>query len=181
MDVLGPFSPLAISNGLQAFLQTGGAVLVVIMAATFALWALIVERYWYFWTGHAVLVDQARREWNDRGDHASWHAHQIRRGLIGSVRLRAEQNLSLIKGLVAIAPLLGLLGTVTGMVEVFDVMAATGASNARLMAAGVSKATIPTMAGMVVSITGLFFSSLLDRRAKREVQKVADSLEIRHA
>lgn len=181
MNVLGSFSPLAIINGLHAFLQTGGPVLAVIMAATFALWALIVERYWYFWTGHAAIADRACREWADRADHASWHAHQIRRALIGAVQLQAEQNLGLIKGLVAVAPLLGLLGTVTGMVEVFDVMAVTGASNARLMAAGVAKATIPTMAGMVVSITGLFFSSLLNRRARREIQQITDNLEIRHA
>jgi len=181
MDFLEAFNPIVVYNGLQNFLQTGGNVLVVIMALTFALWALIVERYWYFWTGHGDVVKKATGNWEERSDHQSWHAHQIRRALIGDVRLSVEQNLGLIKGLVAIAPLLGLLGTVTGMVEVFDVMAFTGSSNARLMAAGVSKATIPTMAGMVVSITGLFFSSLLDRRAKREIQQIADNLEIGHA
>ena len=78
--------------------------------------------------------------------------------------------------MVAIAPLLGLLGTVTGMVEVFDVMAFTGSSNARAMAAGVSKATIPTMAGMVASLSGLYFSSALERRAKRSMQRVSDDM-----
>jgi biopolymer transport protein ExbB len=61
---------------------------------------------------------------------------------------------------------------------VFDVMAATGSGNARAMASGVSKATIPTMAGMVASISGLYFSTALDRRSRREVQKVADELVI---
>jgi len=80
--------------------------------------------------------------------------------------------------MVAIAPLLGLMGTVTGMVEVFDVMAITGSSNARGMSAGVSKATIPTMAGMVVALSGMFFSADLERRAKRKVQQLGDHLEI---
>ena len=84
----------------------------------------------------------------------------------------------MIKTLVAIAPLLGLLGTVTGMIEVFDVMALSGSSNARLMAGGVFKATIPTMAGMVAALSGLFFSSQLDRRSKRETAQFADSLEV---
>jgi len=181
MDFLEALNPIVVFNGLQNFLQTGGNVLVAIMAVTFVLWALIVERYWYFWAGHGSIVKRAKNDWGARHDHSSWHAHQIRRGIIGDVQLSVEQNLGLIRGLVAIAPLMGLLGTVTGMVEVFDVMAFTGSSNARLMAAGVSKATIPTMAGMVVSITGLFFSSVLDRRAKREIQQVADGLEIRHA
>ena len=48
----------------------------------------------------------------------------------------------MIKTLMAVLPLLGLLGTVTGMVQVFDVMAITGTGNARLMAGGVSAATI---------------------------------------
>lgn len=181
MNFLDSLNPMVIYNGLMTFLQTGGNVLIVIMAVTFVLWALIIERYWYFWTSHGGITKKARKQWEERRDHKSWYAHQIRRGIIGDVRLSVEQNLGMIRGLVAIAPLLGLLGTVTGMVEVFDVMAFTGSSNARLMAAGVSKATIPTMAGMVVSIVGLFFSSLLDRRAKREIQAVADSLEITHA
>ena len=71
-----------------------------------------------------------------------------------------------IKTLVAAAPLFGLLGTVTGMVEVFDVMAITGSSNARAMAAGISKATLPTMSGMVASLSGLFFIAQLESRSK---------------
>ena len=63
----------------------------------------------------------------------------------------------------ALCPLLGLLGTVTGMIEVFDVMAFTGTGNPRLMAGGISKATLPTMTGLVISITGLFAITFLER------------------
>ena len=83
-----------------------------------------------------------------------------------------------IKTLVAAAPLFGLLGTVTGMVEVFDVMAITGSSNARAMAAGISKATLPTMSGMVASLSGLFFIAQLESRSKREISYVADNLSL---
>ena len=54
--------------------------------------------------------------------------------------------------------MLGLLGTVTGMIEVFDVMAISGSGNARGMAGGVSQATLPTMAGMVAALSGMIFS-----------------------
>lgn len=158
---------------LIGFLETGGDVLVVIMAVTFVLWALIVERFWYFGKEFRKVKKQALTDWKNRRDHESWYARQIRRGLIGSVQLKMQKNLGMIKGLVAVAPLLGLLGTVTGMLEVFDVMALTeDDSNTRAMAAGVSEATITTMAGMVVSITGLAFSSLLDRRANNEMRQV---------
>jgi biopolymer transport protein ExbB len=74
----------------------------------------------------------------------------------------------------------GLLGTVTGMIEVFDVMASTGSGNARGMAAGVSKATLPTMAGMVAALSGMLFSIQLERFARDESERVADSLEVVH-
>jgi biopolymer transport protein ExbB len=48
------------------------------------------------------------------------------------------------------------------------------------MSGGVSKATIPTMAGMVVALSGLFFSQELERRARQRVQHLSDELEIHH-
>ena len=81
------------------------------------------------------------------------------------------------KALVALAPLLGLMGTVTGMIEVFEIMAITDGADAKAMSAGVSRATIPTMAGMVASLSGILFTSGMDRRAARAVQEVDDRLE----
>ena len=80
--------------------------------------------------------------------------------------------------LVAAAPLLGLLGTVTGMVEVFDVMAITGSSNARAMAAGISKATLPTMAGMVTSLSGIFFIAQIESKTRKAIANVEDELPL---
>ncbi len=85
----------------------------------------------------------------------------------------------MIKTLVALCPLLGLLGTVTGMIEVFEVMAFSGTGNARSMAAGVSKATIPTMAGMVAALSGVFAATLLARYAHREVERLRAELTTR--
>ena len=69
-------------------------------------------------------------------------------------------------------------GTVTGMVAVFDVMAITNGADAKAMSAGVSRATIPTMAGMVASLSGILFTSGMDRRVNRSVQQVEDAMEI---
>jgi biopolymer transport protein ExbB len=76
----------------------------------------------------------------------------------------------------AVLPLLGLLGTVTGMIQVFDVMALTGTGNARLMAGGVSAATIPTMSGLVAALSGLYLVTYLEQRAAAEVDHVGDLL-----
>ncbi|MBL4596020.1 MAG: MotA/TolQ/ExbB proton channel family protein [Robiginitomaculum sp.] len=171
-------NPSVALENLQQFLEMGGDVLLIIMFATFFMWAFILERLAYYQFAHGKVAQRAFNIWGAREDHKSWTAHMVREQLISEVRQKTEQNMSLVKTLVAIAPLLGLLGTVTGMIEVFDVMAATGSSNVRAMSAGVSKATIPTMAGMVAALSGLIFTNRLERRGLRETRKVADGLEL---
>jgi biopolymer transport protein ExbB len=158
------------------FLESGGGVLLAIFVVTFLMWTLILERYWFF---GAVARGEAQRvidEWRARSDRSSWYAHQIRRAMISRTSIDLNRTIPLIKCLVALCPLLGLLGTVTGMVEVFDVMAMAGSGNPRAMASGVSRATIPTMAGMVAAISGFIFSVQLERRARGEVDRIADHL-----
>lgn len=164
---------------LQAFLDRGGPVLLVIMGATFIMWALILERLFYFRFAQKSVADEALSEWRSRSDHGSAYAHWIRDKLISEIRQKAEMNVGLTKAFVALAPLLGLLGTVTGMVEVFDIMAITDGADAKAMSAGVSRATIPTMAGMVASLSGILFTSNMDRTVDRSVQRVADEMELK--
>jgi biopolymer transport protein ExbB len=78
--------------------------------------------------------------------------------------------------LIAICPLLGLLGTVTGMIAVFDVMTVSGSGNARAMAGGVSMATVPTMAGMVAALSGVYFGTWLEHKAQTEAENLEDLL-----
>lgn len=168
---------------LQSFLERGGPVLLVIMFATFVMWALILERTFYFNFGHKAVENRILKRWNEwtqtSGKHNSavW-SEWFRDKLVSEVRQQAEQNVSLTKAMVALAPLLGLLGTVTGMVEVFDIMALSSGSDAQAMSGGVSRATIPTMAGMVASLSGIIFTSSMDTTVSRKVQAVADKLEI---
>ncbi len=171
-------NPKIAYEGLQEFLGMGGIVLIPIMVATFFMWTFIMERYSYYYFAHKPLKKRLMSEWHSRNNSRSWRSRAIRDDLISQVKAKTDQNIGIIKTLVAIAPLLGLLGTVTGMINVFDVMALSGSSNARLMAGGVFQATIPTMAGMVSALSGLYFSNQLDRRSKRETAHFADMLEI---
>ena len=168
-----------ILDPISQFMARGGDVLWAILAVTFLMWALILERFWYFRTGHRQLVDQVVASWDSREDTSSWYAHRIRDALISQVKESLEASVPIIKTLVALCPLLGLLGTVTGMISVFDVMSISGSGNARGMAAGVSKATLPTMAGMVAALSGLFFSNIIERYVEQESERVADHL-VRH-
>ena len=165
-------------NGLQEFMGTGGPVLFWIMLLAFAMWTFIFERMAYYLFAHKPTKTRLKNEWDARTDKSSWMALAIRDELVSQIKEKTETNVGIIKTLVALAPLLGLLGTVTGMIEVFDVMALSGSSNARLMAGGVFKATIPTMAGMVVALFGLYFSTVLPRWSTRETARFSDELQI---
>jgi biopolymer transport protein ExbB len=171
-------SEIAVYTDVRDFIETGGDVLLAVAAVTFGMWVLILERYWFFGWVHPKLANRIQNEWDERLDKQSWHAHQIRQLLLTEVDLEIDRGLLIIKSLVALCPMLGLIGTVTGMIEVFDVMALAGSGNVRGMAGGVSRATLPTMAGMVAALSGLIFSVQLERRARRESQQMFDRLAV---
>jgi len=176
MDLIYYYLPAL--ETIRDFMELGGNVLFVIGFLTLFMWILVVERLIYLRTGHKRLAAKALMLWEGRSDHGSWNAHQIRSRLISQVSAQVERNIPLIQTCVALCPLLGLLGTVTGMVEVFEVMAISGSGNPRSMASGVSKATIPTMAGMVAALSGVAMATYLQRKAGRERELLADNLFI---
>lgn len=165
---------------VRDFVEQGGDVLLVIAFTTAVMWSMIYERVWYFRAGHKAELSRIRKIWIARAEHSSWEASSIRRMLVSDVRLKLERRLGPIDTLVKICPMLGLLGTVTGMIEVFDVMAVSGSGNARGMAGGVSKATLPTMAGMVAALSGMLLVIQLKRYAMSEADRVNDTLETDH-
>jgi biopolymer transport protein ExbB len=134
---------------IRSFFEAGGNVLWAIFVVTMLMWTLIIERIWFFRTVLPGEIDKRKQEWEGRQDQRSWRAQRIRAMLISEM---------------------------TGMIQVFNVMAVAGTSNARLMAGGVSAATIPTMAGLVAALSGYYFASWLQRRADDEIKKVSDLL-----
>ena len=165
-------------EAIREFLDSGGIILSAIAVMIFVMWLMILERILYALSGHKKMKKSLINTWQARGERASWNAEQIRQAFVARAKLRLDQNLPLITTFVALCPLMGLLGTVTGMIEVFDVMAISGGGNVRSMASGVSKATIPTMAGMVGALSGVFANTWLQRNAKREIELLEDSLEL---
>jgi biopolymer transport protein ExbB len=162
------------------FMERGGDVLYGIAFVIFLLWLFILERIVYFSFSHRPLLSSAINEWEQRKERKSWSAHQIRQDLIISIEDSLENNMSTIKMLVGLCPLFGLLGTVSGMIDVFEIMSFVGSGSPKAMAAGISKATIPTMAGMVGALTGVFGQSLLDRYIKRQKTILENKMTFDH-
>jgi biopolymer transport protein ExbB len=96
--------------------------------------------------------------------------------MISRLNASMSANLPLMRVLVPLSPLLGLIGTVSGMMEVFDSMALRGSADARTMASGVSHAMICTMSGLAVSISGLFPVHYFNSRIRRETELLNDRL-----
>ncbi|MDH3509971.1 MAG: MotA/TolQ/ExbB proton channel family protein [Gammaproteobacteria bacterium] len=167
-------------ESVRNFLELGGPVLTLIGWVIFGMWALIAERLMYFATDLKTLGASIQERWEARSERRSWNAQQIREAMISDFSMSANRSVGVVQTLVALCPLLGLMGTVTGMIEVFDVMALSGSGNARSMASGVSRATIPTMAGMVGALSGVFLVTMLTRRVQREVETLEEALVADH-
>ncbi len=167
----------SIFDSVGHFLDSGGIVLKVILFVSIGLWCLIAERLLYFRLNYPKDRQVWLEQWESRVDKSSYDAHNIRNFIISEAKLTMGKSLTIIKMLIALCPLLGLLGTVTGMIHVFDVMAVTGTGNARAMASGISLATIPTMSGMVIAIAGLYFSKTIEERVSDETHHLADLLK----
>ena len=85
-----------------------------------------------------------------------------------------ERNLSPLGKVAAIAPLLGLLGTVIGMIKVFTAIMIEGTGNAGVLAGGISEALITTAAGLTVAIPALVFHRFFERRVDSLVVEMED-------
>lgn len=92
---------------------------------------------------------------------------QLLNALLEKQAAAMERSVPTILVLAAAAPLLGLLGTVTGMISTFDAISQVGTGNPRPLAAGISEALITTQCGLAVAIPGLIMGTYLNRRVQR--------------
>lgn len=167
---------MEIWESVRDFIATGGDVLYIVAAVLVIMWVMMLERYLFLLTVFPSIRKTVIANWEARADTTSWYAHRIREAWISEASEKLDARMILIKTMVAMCPLVGLLGTVTGMIQVFETMGNQGTGNPRLMAEGISMATIPTMSGMVAAISGVFFSARLEAKVKLAKEGLVDSL-----
>ncbi|HET7307779.1 MAG TPA: MotA/TolQ/ExbB proton channel family protein [Gammaproteobacteria bacterium] len=172
------FSHIPLLDSIAYLAGQGGTLVLWIFATGVLLWTLTAERTWYFWRVLPKEKAAVRAEWDAREDHTSWCARQIREGLISRLNVSMTKGHPVLSVLVAMAPLIGLVGTVTGMLQVFSSMSILGTADARAMAAGVSAAMINTMTGLAVAVSGLYPVYYFRSRATRETEQLADELSV---
>ena len=97
---------------------------------------------------------------------------EIMDSLRASHEMFVKQDVGTIAMLAGIAPLLGLLGTVCGMIKTFSVIAEFGTGNAKALAGGISEALLTTQTGLVVAVPGLFLATFLARRSNGMLERM---------
>lgn len=182
---------------LEEYFRTGGIIMVPLALVSLAMWLLIVDRTLFFRRLHRKNMN-SQKAWEHVRDNRMPDPKKYR-GVISllvsrflirrsnerlldkfildetvmSINRSLNDYLAVIGVLAAMAPLLGLLGTVTGMIGTFDILSVFGTGNAKGMAGGISEALVTTQTGLLVAIPGLYMKGFLDRRARNLRHRVA--------
>lgn len=146
------------------FFERGGYVVWIILIVSSLMWMLLVERYWFVLFGAAKRHAQLVAEWRTVAARTPTAREWLRQGMLMDYRAQLRRALPTILVMTAVLPLLGLFGTVTGMIKTFDALTLFGSGNPRGLAAGISEALLTTLAGLVTALSGIYFSSSLEGR-----------------
>jgi biopolymer transport protein ExbB len=181
---------------LLELMYAGGWLMVPILACSVLATAIVIERAWTLRRGRIMPQRLVERIWRLHQEQRlnevaiaqirdgsplgrilaaglinRHHSHEVMKEAINDagrhVVAQLERFLNTLGTIAAIAPLLGLLGTVLGMIDVFGVIMEAGVGNAGVLAGGISKALITTAAGLSVAIPALMFHRFFDSKVGR--------------
>lgn len=155
-------------NNLLLLIERGGSLIWLILLLSIWMWVLILGRYRFLFVELATHREGVLNRWFDSRWRAGAPRPYLKNRMKSLFASPLQRHLHLISALLSVLPLLGLLGTITGMIKVFDVITMFGVGNARGMATGISEALITTMAGLVTALSGLYFNANLNSVTSRE-------------
>jgi biopolymer transport protein ExbB len=162
-------------SGFTGLFAAGG-ILWLLLALAVMLWSLIAERYWYFLFVYPQVQEIALRRWK-RYEKAEMRAvRRARKQIVASVFAETHRSVDFIQSLVLVMFLLGLFGSVGGVMRVLDAVSLGGAAGQLRVADGIISATVPLLAAGSLVLVALFFTRALRDRADRETRLLADRL-----
>ena len=155
----------------------GGPVLYILFGLTFLIFTLLIDKYVFIFIQSKKWVNEKFNQFVKLNPPSETKYKFVESTLISNVKRKTASNIKVLDGLIGMCPMIGLLGTVYGMIEVFEVLAVLGTGNPRAMSTGVAKATIPTMAGMTIALSGLFFKFDLANKVERYQEKARELIK----
>jgi len=152
------------------FINQGGPVVVILFLISIYLFILISVKFKFLFFDIDLIKNKFVKDYNSiENDKYLLLNQSILKSDFKNIVIK---DFYIIQTLIALCPVLGLLGTVTGMIEVFDVVSFFGTGNARALASGITKATLPTMTGMAISIIGLLTYTVLNSKSQSIISKI---------
>tara|TARA_A100001011_G_C14059633_1_gene735560 strand:+ start:327 stop:818 length:492 start_codon:yes stop_codon:yes gene_type:complete len=152
------------------FINQGGPVVVILFLISIYLFILISVKFKFLFFDIDLIKNKFVKDYNSiEKDQYLLLNQSILKSDFKNIVIK---DFYIIQTLIALCPVLGLLGTVTGMIEVFDVVSFFGTGNARALASGITKATLPTMTGMAISIVGLLTYTVLNSKSQSIISKI---------
>ena len=142
---------------LEELFIKGGPVLYLLFFISFLISYILVKKYIFIFTNKNKWSGEKLDNFIIKNPPENINLKYVEKTFISEMKRTSNENIKLLDGLIGMCPMIGLLGTVYGMIEVFEVLSFLGTGNPRAMSSGVAKATIPTMASMVITIISLYF------------------------
>jgi len=163
--------------------KSGGWVMIPLVGLAFAIYFSAMELLLFFWKGnHGKVNDQICNQWIDNPEQGVGHVGEIiqyvredsvedeeavrnRFSEIASAALPGvDSRLLFLNILVTVSPLMGLLGTVIGMLSTFKALSSGSGKTIDLVAAGISEALITTQTGLIIAIPGYLLVSIISKK-----------------
>lgn len=154
-------------------IQTGGFVMWPICIVSIVIWGIGLERFFYTlrmkWLCDRCLVEKSRISLFEKCNVGTFDLSNkteadcllIFKELLIEIVPKLNKKYSYMSSLIMIAPLLGLLGTVIGMIETFAIIMKYGIGNPQMMAEGISVALLTTQAGLIAAFPGMIIHNRL--------------------
>jgi biopolymer transport protein ExbB len=179
-----------------AWIVKGGPVMVPLIVCSVLALAVVLERSWFSWRSREhgdadrVLAAVRRQQWDEALGVADGSRSPVAHVLAAGIRhrnpapalametaaqeeaARLHRYLPILDTIITLSPLLGLLGTVTGMIAAFGIMAAAGMNDPHAITGGVAEALIATASGLAVAIAALVPYNYFLRRAERTIEEI---------
>ena len=152
------------------FLYQGGPVVLILFFISIYLFVLIFAKFKHLFFDIHLIQDEYKQNLASikSDDYYLLNLSTLK----SDYKSIVKKDFYIIQTLIALCPILGLLGTVTGMIEVFDVVSFFVTGNARALASGITKATLPTMTGMAISIVGLLTYTVLHSKSQSIISEL---------
>ena len=152
-----------------------GEILIALISSALIMWSLIIERYLYFAFNRKHTQTRYLQQWQTTRSGIVAERRLLKSYYLSECRLQSECGIGWIQLFTKVSLLLGLLGTVLGLISVFESQLLTATDSGLQISSSIALTIIPTTAGLLVSLSGLLFASHLRNLANNSVSRL-DSL-----